>query len=211
MIAMRMRIRRYFRLQCTISLSVCVQRTYRCGKGNLTMSTAFNPPPKPKKALSPWAWTAIGCGGLFTVAILALIVFVTVIAGNVKTEMAKPFDRAAVLSVIGDLPLYPDASINELQSKAARAGLKAMSFAIPAGNSAALALDCNAPTSKVISWYDEELVKQGWKPLGIRENTGRNQQHQYMKNKDMALVQVQDSPKGDSKTIILMRFRDLKK
>ena len=100
------------------------------------MSTAFNPPPKPKKALSPWAWTAIGCGGLFTVAILALIVFVTVIAGNVKTEMAKPFDRAAVLSVIGDLPLYPDASINELQSKAARAGLKAMSFAIPAGFSA---------------------------------------------------------------------------
>jgi hypothetical protein len=32
-----------------------------------------------------------------------------------------------------------------------------------------------------------------------------------MKNKDMALVQVQDSAKGDSKTIILMRFRDLKK
>ena len=99
----------------------------------------------------------------------------------------------------------------ELQSKAARAGLKAMSFAIPASNSAALALDCNAPTSKVIDWYDKELIKQGWKPLGIRENTGRNQQHQFMKNKDMALVQVQDSAKGDSKTIILMRFRDLKK
>ena len=87
------------------------------------MSTAFNPPPKPKKALSPWAWTAIGCGGLFTVAILAIIIFITVVAGNVKSEMAKPFDRAAVLSVIGDLPLYPDASINELQSKAARAGV----------------------------------------------------------------------------------------
>ena len=180
-------------------------------KGNSHMSTAFNPPPKPKKALSPWAWTAIGCGGLFTVAILAVVIFVTVIAGNVKSEMAKPFDRAAVLSVIGDLPLYPDASINELQSKAARAGLKAMSFAIPAGNSAAIALDCNAPTSKIIDYYDQELVKQGWKPLGIRESTGRNQQHQYMKNKDMALVQVQDSPKGDGKTLILMRFRDLKK
>ena len=175
------------------------------------MSTAFNPPPKPKKALSPWAWTAIGCGGLITVAVIAFTVIATVLFANYKSARGKQYDRGAVLSVIGDLPLYPEASINDFQSREAGAALIASKFLMPAGNSAALALDCNAPTSKVISWYDEELVKQGWKPLGIRENTGRNQQHQFMKNKDMALVQVQDSAKGDSKTIILMRFRDLKK
>jgi hypothetical protein len=171
------------------------------------MSTAFNPPVKIKRVLSPWAWAGVGCAGLSVLLLICTIMFGIAFYSNYK----KPYDRSAVLSVIGDLPLYSDSVVDDEQTHLSSSSVATTSFLIPSGSTAALALSCTAPTSKIIDYYDREMIAQGWQRLGKRESIGLNQQYQYSRNKDLVFVQVQDSAKGDSKTIILMRFRDLKK
>ena len=175
------------------------------------MNLEQNLTPRPKKRISPWGWFGIGCGGLFAISAIALTTIVIVAVGHFKSEERKPFDRTAVMSVIGDLPLYPGSVINEPSSRVARATLKAIGMMIPSSNSAAIALDCSVPTTKVFTWYDKELTKSGWAKLPIQEVTGRDVQHQYERNKDIAIVQVQSAAKSDSKMIVLMRFRDVKR
>lgn len=173
---------------------------------------SYSPPPAPRRGLSPWAWVGIGCAGLTVLGFGGCITAGVVFTNKIKSEMNKPFNAQEAVQAMADIPLYPGGQVDEMGSKAARAGLQAMSFAIPAQRSSVLALRSDDPNEKIFKWYDGKMGELGYKQQTVREETGNNMQHQYLKDKNMAIVQVQRSKGNDSpKLIVLMRFDGIKK
>ena len=173
------------------------------------MSNSFSsPPPPPRRGRSPWAWVAMGCGGLTLLGFGGCAVFVWSVTNQVRQEMAKPFVEAEAIASIGDIPRYPGATIDPEASKAARGGLLAMRRMIPANRQGVLALRSTDPDEKIMGWYEQQMTKNGYKRREMREQSGRNTQVMWRREKAMAMVQIQhDRKKADvEKMIILMRF-----
>ncbi|MFY7951932.1 MAG: hypothetical protein ACOVT5_05450 [Armatimonadaceae bacterium] len=170
------------------------------------------PPPVPRRGLSPWAWVGIGCGGLTLLGFGGCAVLVWNVTSQVRTEMAKPFVESEAIASIGDIPLYPDAKIDAMGTKAARGGLIALRRMIPADRQGVLALRTVDPDEKIVNWYQAELQKLGYKKRDMQERSGRNNQVAWVRDKAMAMVQIQHDRKKDEieKLIILMRFEGLK-
>lgn len=180
---------------------------------SINTPNAYSPPPPPRRGLSPWAWVGIGCAGVTVLGFGGCIAVAVTMKNRIESEMRQPFNPQQAVQAIGDIPQYPNAQIDEVGSKAARAGLRAMSFAIPAKSSAVLALRVEDPDEKIFKWYDTKMQDAGYKIQNGRETTGRNVQHQYRKDRDMVIVQVQRGQRstGDGKLIVLMRFDGMKK
>lgn len=170
------------------------------------------PPPVPRRGLSPWAWVGIGCGGLTLLGFGGCAVLVWSVTNQVRTEMAKPFVESEAIASIGDIPRYPDAKIDPMGSKAARGGLIALRRMIPADRQGVLALRTVDPDEKIVNWYETEMKKLGYQRREMREQSGRNNQMAWRRDKAMAMVQIQhDRKQGEvEKLIVLMRFEGLK-
>ena len=170
------------------------------------------PPPAPRRALSPWAWVGIGCGGLTLLGFGGCGVLAWTVTNRVRTEMAKPFVESEALASIGDIPRYPDAEIDETGSKAARGGLMAFGRMIPAERTGVIALRTVDPDEKIATWYETQMKKLGYERQDMREESGRNKQMSWKRGRAMAMVQIQhDRKKGEvEKLIVLMRFEGIR-
>jgi hypothetical protein len=134
--------------------------------------------------------------------------------GNLSKEMQKPFDLPAAQKIMADTPIYPNAQFDENMSKGARTGLGFVKGAMPATEATAIAYSTSDTADKVLSWYDAEMPKNGYKPMSGGESPAAMgaKQNQYQKGKDVVMVQTQNpkAPGYDGKTvIILMRLNNL--
>ncbi|MFM7320198.1 MAG: hypothetical protein ACKO5K_01570 [Armatimonadota bacterium] len=171
----------------------------------------YSPPPMPRRTLSPWAWTGIGCAALSLLGFGGCAIFAARIASTVKAEMAKPFNEAESVASIRDIPKYPGAKIDPDGTKVSRGTMVSMRGMIPAKTTGVLAMRSEDPDRKILDWYDGQMVGLGYSIERTRESAGRNAQHAYRKASSLAIVQVQrDSGEGD-KLLVLMRFDGIRK
>lgn len=168
------------------------------------------PPPAPRRGLSPWAWVGIGCLSLTVLGFGGCIAAGAFFANQFKQEMNKPFNEEEARQLLKDVPFYPESRVSDEMSRAGRAGLSIFSRMMPAQSSVILALETEAPTESIFNFYDEEMGKLGYQETKIKTEAGVNQQHQYQKDQDMVMVQVQPGKDG-KKAIMLMRFNGIKK
>lgn len=175
---------------------------------NLGKDTSFNPPPPPKKRISPWAVTGIGCAVLLVGAVIGISTMVVSMSNAMKEEMKKPINKQEILADLGDTPLYPKVQFDEQMTKAGRAGMKTMSAFIPAQKFVVAGFRTDDSTAQVYAWYDEKLAAQGYRREEGR-NSGRGGRA-FRKGNDMLMVQA-NRTKGEANGIMLMRFVGMKK
>ncbi len=174
---------------------------------DLGKDTSFNPPPPPKKRLSPWAVTGIGCAVLLVGAVIGISIVVVQVSKNFKEEMKKPLNKQQILADLGNTPLYPKVQFDEHVTKAGRAGMITMAQFIPAKKVTIAGFRTEDAATQVYAWYDEKLKAQGFQPEEGRGN-GRGG-HAYRKDSDMVMVQMSHDAK-ELNGLMLMRFDGMK-
>jgi hypothetical protein len=175
---------------------------------DLGKDTSFNPPPPPKRRLSPWAMTGIGCAVLLVGSIAGLGTCAVQMSNAMKEELKKPIDKQQVLAELGDTPLYPKVQFDEQGTKVGRAGMKVGGRFVPAQSTAIVGFRTEDSASLVYDWYDIEMPK-----LGFRREDGKGDGrggHTYRKDHDMVIVQMTRT-KGELNGMMLMRFFNIKK
>jgi len=176
-----------------------------------TPESPYSPPPMPRRSLSPWAWTGIGCAALSLLGFGGCAIFAARIASTVKAELAKPFNEAESLASIRNIPRYPGAKIDPDGTRVSRGTMVSMRGMIPAKTTGVLAMRSEDPDRKILDWYDGQMTGLNYKIERARETAGRNAQHAYRKADSLVIVQVQrDSGEGD-KMLVLMRFDGIRK
>jgi hypothetical protein len=169
---------------------------------------SFNPPPPPKKRMSPWAMTGIGCAVLLVGSIAGLGTCAVQMSKVMKEELKKPIDKEQVLAQLGDTPLYPKIQFDEALSKLGRAGLKFGGRFVPAERTVAGGFRTDDAPSLVYAWYDEQLIKAGY--VLEDKRSGKQEGHTYRKDHDMIVVHV-NPDKGEANQLMVMRFYNVKK
>jgi hypothetical protein len=110
--------------------------------------------------LSPWVFAGIGCLGVVALGVVSIGGIGLMVAKNIKEEMAKPIDKAAVLRDL-NVPIHPNATLDEATTRSLRAGMASMARMTNLQMSMA-AFQLGAPADEVLSWYEKELEKQGY-------------------------------------------------
>lgn len=169
---------------------------------------SFNPPPPPKKRMSPWAMTGIGCAVLLVGAVAGLGTCAVQLQNAYKDELKKPVDKEQLLAELGDTPLYPKVQFDEELSRMVRAGMKIGGRIIPAERTAVGGFRTDDAPSLVYGWYDEQLIKAGY--VLEDKRSGNQEGHNYRKDHDMIVVTV-TRDKGEANRLLLMRFYNVKK
>jgi hypothetical protein len=169
---------------------------------------AFNPPPPPRKRMSPWAMTGIGCAVLLVGSIVGIGACGVQMSNAMKEELNKPIDKEQVLAELGDTPLYPKIQFDENSTKIGRAGMKIGGRFVPAQKTAIAGFRTEDAPPLVYAWYDEQLIK-----AGFRVEDGRGDKrggHSYRKDHDMVVVRMTPD-KGEANSLMVMRFYNIKK
>jgi hypothetical protein len=176
---------------------------------DLGKDTSFNPPPPPKRRMSPWAITGIGCLVLLVGGAVGIGVLVSKATNAMKEEMKKPVNKEQALADLEDTPIYSKAQFDEMGTRMGRAGMSLGRQFIPAEKTAIVGFRTEDPASTVYAWYDEKMATLGFRP----EEGGRGAQrggHAFRKGNDMVMVQM-NKAKGEWNSLILMRFYNVKK
>lgn len=167
--------------------------------------------PLPPRRRSPWLYVGLGCGLLTLLTVGGVIAASYMFVNKIKSEIAKPIDKTAVIKSLGDLPVYPGAQFNENMTKAQRATFAAMAKVMPTTSISAAAFETPDKSDKVFDWYDTKLTSLGYSSYDGGNMTGlgsdKYAQQQYKKGDDLALVQVQRHPQAEGKNLlVLIRF-----
>lgn len=175
---------------------------------DLGKDTSFNPPPPPRKRLSPWAITGIGCGVLLLGSVVGIGACALQLRNAMNEELKKPLDKQQVLAELGDTPLYPKLEFDEQATKVGRAGMKIGGRFVPAQRTAIAGFRTPDPSNVVYDWYDAKLREKGFQ---LEDKKGATQSgHTYRKDHDMVIVQA-GRQKGELNSLVLMRFYDIKR
>ena len=179
---------------------------------DLGKETSFSPPPPPKRRLSPWAVTGIGCAVLLVGSVIGIGIVVVSVSNNMKEEMKKPLNTQQILADLGDTPLYPKIKFDEQVSKAGRAGMLTLARFMPAKKVTIAGFRTDDSAAQVYSWYEEKLAAQGFRREEGRSNRGG---HAYRKDNDMIIAQMnrsksESNDKSEPNSMMLMRFDGMK-
>lgn len=175
--------------------------------GPAGQSGAYAPPPPDaaKRGRSPWFYVGIGCG----LILLLIVGSCAAISIKFASEFNKPFNKQEAVQKLGDVPIYPGAQVDEMQSKAGQVALKAVGGLMKATQSTVLALRTDDLSGEVMAYYDNELNKRGFKLIRQGQQAARSDQHTYVNSKARSVVMVQsrDAPgESGSRAIMIMRF-----
>ena len=165
---------------------------------------AYTPPPPPAARRSPWLWVALGCGGAVLLGFVGCASISAVFMNRMKTEMAKPLDKSAIMKGLKDTPLYPGATLDENGTKGAHVGIglfKGMGG--KAGeviNSMEVAAFKTPDSSdKILAWYDTTLTSKGFKPVRSQQSpVSGGEQRSYLRGNDIVMVQIPQTSSGVS-------------
>ena len=173
---------------------------------DLGKDAPFNPPPPPKKRLSPWAMVGIGCSVLLVGSVVGIGGCIAVMTKSIQDDMKKPINKQQILQDLADTPLYPKIQFDEQVTKAGGAAMKMFSFAIPAKKTVVAGFRTENSAPEVYAWYDEKMAAVGF----TKERGQDSKQQIYRRGVEMVLVQVRKD-RGDWTGLILMRFYGVKK
>jgi len=146
--------------------------------------------------LSPWVFAGIGCLGIVALGVVSIGGIGLMVAKNLKEEMAKPIDKAAVLHDL-NVPIHPKATLDEITTRSLRAGMVSMARMTNL-KMAAAAFQLGAPADEVLSWYEKELEKRGYQ----KKSVDKEQSLRYEQKDSTILISV---TKSGSLTITRMR------
>ncbi len=178
----------------------------------------YVPPPPPPSRKSPWLFVGLGCGLLMLLSFGGCILFVGNLGKNIAADMQKPLDKKAVMASMGDVPMYPDAPLSEMMTKAQRSVFNnpLMKGAMKGNTMEVAAFETKDSAEKVGEWYDKAMDKAGYEPMKSTKmpnmGNGSAEQKQYRKGADAVLIQAQPS-KGSSSaatTIVIVRMPNFK-
>ncbi|WP_394794498.1 hypothetical protein [Armatimonas sp.] len=175
---------------------------------DLGKDVSYNPPPPPKRRLSPWAVTGIGCLVLVVGAIVAVGVVAVQISNNIKAEAKKPINKEEILADLGETPLYPNIQFDEQVTRASRVGMMTFSRIIPAKKVVMAGFRTQDEPKKVYDWYSDKLLEKGYRPEKGRG--GQRGGRAFRKESEMIMVQV-EKQKGEWNGLMLMRFNGMRK
>jgi len=174
---------------------------------DLGKDASFNPPPPPKKRLSPWAVVGIGCSVLLVGSVVGIGGCVVAASNLMKEEMKKPVNKAEILTQLGDTPLYPNVQFDENVTRAGRAGMRLVERFNPAKKMVMGGFRVQAQQPQdIYDWYTKKLATMGF----ALEKGQSNRQYVYRRDNEMILVQAHNE-KGEWTGIVLMRFTGVRK
>jgi hypothetical protein len=169
-------------------------------------------PAAPKKAKSPWLYVGLGCLGLFVLTFGGCAVFVMSAKNKIEAEMKKPLDKEALKQEMGDIPVYPNATLDEKVTKATRAGVGIMSFALQGKKMSMAAYSIKEPIADALAWYDQKMPEAGYAPAKKTADMKKFQfgprggeSHIFVKDREMVQVQSQEG-KSEKNVLIVMRM-----
>ncbi|GAB4462574.1 MAG: hypothetical protein OHK0029_29720 [Armatimonadaceae bacterium] len=147
----------------------------------------------PAKRRSPWLFFGIGCGALT----LALVAFVGTLIFAMRQEMQKPLDIKAVQKELGPQPpIYPGAKLDEVMTKAQRAGARFHGKTV-------VAFYTDQPSNEVFYWYDRVMPAMGYQSSPQPEFMGLKSAW-YWKDDVAWQVSVQDQKDSAGGAIIIL-------
>jgi hypothetical protein len=163
------------------------------------------PPPPPRSAKSPWLWVGLGCGGLLLLGFGGCAAFVATIGTKMKAEMAKPYDPAATQAAMGDTPVYPGSTQDEMTTKALRVMEPMMKLKFSSATIAGVAYNTSDDFTKVAAWYSEKLQKAGYTPKKEDANLD-----EYQKGEEIITLQDSKNKVSGRTTFMIMRLHGVK-
>lgn len=172
-------------------------------------------PPPPKRGLSPWAWVGIGCGTITLLGVGGCVVIGFKFA-KAFNSATSPEDSRKKLEA-AQVPIYPNAQINEPATRGAGGFINLMGGMMGKGTSVSMvAFDSPDAGPKIQDWYVQKTTALGFSKRSDGERTssaGRNSvQHMYGKGDEVIMVQTQDSTTNkQGSLLILAHFKGLDK
>jgi hypothetical protein len=170
------------------------------------------PPPQPKRRSPIWTWLLGGCGVCMLLLIIGMVVMGTMMANWVRSATGGlgPVNPTTVQQQLGDVPLYPNGTLNVPATQGSLTAFRLMEKAAgkePGGIfRGAAVMDTGDAPDAVLQYYDQELRGRGWTPAdaGRKQPAGRQvEQKAYRKGNEVVMIQAQPAAKGS--TVIIMR------
>lgn len=157
--------------------------------------------PPPRQGRPWWVWLLGGCAGCGVIVLIAVVVlFVSI--GNFAKDVAKEVNPTAIQQKLGpDVPLYPGATLNTPATTGFMSAMRILEKAMgrEAGSvfRALAVLQAKDEPDKVLRFYENHLLKAGWK----RQQGRRGRQ--YGKGSEVTIVEA--NPHEVGTLITLMR------
>lgn len=169
---------------------------------------AYVPPPPASSGRSPWLYVALGCG-IFTLLIFGGCIGAGIYFGNkVKQQINKPLDKEALAKELSDVPIYPNAKLDEKTTKILQATTGFTKGLMKDGQSMAFAAYISADDdSQILKWYDKNMVGAGYKAISTQESesTGTTASHSFSKGDVVVVIQIPAGKSEDSFHILRMQ------
>jgi hypothetical protein len=135
-----------------------------------------------------------GCAGCFAIGVLGIVIAGVMVGRSLRDVAAKigPITPQNMQQKLGDIPLYPNGTLDEAATKGAYTGVGMMSglFKGKFELTAAASMRTNDSPEQIFKFYDSAMRQRNWIARGSSD-TGFIQQYQYQRGNDMAMVQVQ--------------------
>jgi hypothetical protein len=156
-----------------------------------------------------WGWLLGGCGGCAVVGVLITVALVAFGVNQFQGVMKDvgPVDTKTVKQGLGEVPIYPSMTINEMGTRVAMGVLRAAEKA--AGKEPGSILktmvvgDTQDAPEKVLKFYQQKLKAQGWVEKKQDANSGGNtEQRMFTKGNEVVMIQVQHQNGGTMVTVI---------
>jgi hypothetical protein len=154
-----------------------------------------------------WPWVLGGCGGCLLLVIIGIVGFGAWVTSVVRNVKVGPVTQQSVKQSLGNVPLYPNGTLDLRATEAAIRG-QAVGKAFTPGAQrvtwrGVAAVRTSDSADQVIAYYDRELPKGGWASRQTTSMGGLLQQRIYQKGQELLVVQVQSI--GGQRQVTLMR------
>ena len=174
----------------------------------------FSPPPPPGQPPRPprqgrpwWVWVLGGCGGCAVLGLIGAIFAFMWVKNNFLDINVGPTDQASIQQSLGDIPLYPNGTLEPMATGAMLRILRGSEKL--AGQQrgqlvkgVAAQVTSDSP-DKVFAFYEQRLKALGWQQSQATSRNMNQEQRQYRKGNEVLLVQVQTQAQGT--VLMLMR------
>jgi len=156
-------------------------------------------------------WLLSGCAGCALLAVIA-VVAVGIAGVNFMKDVSNvgPVTPQTVQQSLGDVPIYPGATLDETTTRAVLTGLGVAKKVVGGADKfpfkGAGVFDTPADGDKVLAWYDKRLKASGWTAAKTSQTNQDAEQRMYQKSGETVLVQAQPrSDGGAGSAVMLMR------